>query len=67
MLYLDYSNLQERRNISKLYMIAGGHWVHVYGLGNECTEGYNKFSQLLVEKRQFLNQNNQWLNNIIYL
>ena len=25
MLCLDYSNLQERRNISKLYMIAGGH------------------------------------------
>ena len=25
MLCLDYSNLQERRNISKLYMIARGH------------------------------------------
>ena len=22
--------------------------------------------ELLVEKRQFFNQNNQWLNNIIY-
>ena len=37
MLHLDYSNLQERRNISELYMIARGHWFYVYGLGNECT------------------------------
>ena len=37
MLCLDYSNLQERRNISKLYMIATGHWFPVYDLGNECT------------------------------
>ena len=29
----DYSNLQERRNISKLYMIARGYWFPVYGLG----------------------------------
>ena len=35
MLCLDYSNLQERRNISKLYMIARGHLFPVYGLGNE--------------------------------
>ena len=33
MLCLDYSNLEERRNISKLYMIAR---FPVYGLGNEC-------------------------------
>ena len=36
MLCLDYSNLEERRNISKLYIIARGHWFPVYGLGNEC-------------------------------
>ena len=36
MLCLDFSNLQEMRNISKLYMIAGGHLFPVYGLGNEC-------------------------------
>ena len=36
MLCLDYSHLQERRNISKLYMIARGHLFPVYGLGNEC-------------------------------
>ena len=35
MLCLDYSHMQERRNISKLYMIVRGHWFHVYGLGNE--------------------------------
>ena len=33
---VDYSNLQERRNLSKLYMTARGHWFPVYGLGNEC-------------------------------
>ena len=33
---LDYSNLQERRSISKLRMIARGHWVLVYGHGSEC-------------------------------
>ena len=32
-LYLDYSNLEERRHISKLYMIAR---FPLYGLGNEC-------------------------------
>ena len=37
MLCLEYSDLQERKNISKLYMIARGYWVPVYGLGNECT------------------------------
>ena len=36
MLCLDYANLQERRNISKLYMIARGHLFPVYGLGNKC-------------------------------
>ena len=36
MLCLEYSDLQERKNISKLYMIARGYWVPVYGLGNEC-------------------------------
>ena len=36
MLCLDYSNLQEGRNVSKLYMIARGHLFLVYGLGNEC-------------------------------
>ena len=36
MLCLDYSNLQDRRNISKLYMTARGHLFPVYGLGNEC-------------------------------
>ena len=35
-LCLDYSNLEERRNISKLYMIARGHLFPVYGLENEC-------------------------------
>ena len=35
-LCLDYSNLQERRYISKLYMTARGQWFPVYGLGNEC-------------------------------
>ena len=34
---LDYSNLQERRNISELHMIAGGHLFSVYCLGNEYT------------------------------
>ena len=34
-LCLDYSNLQERRNISKLYMTARGHLFPVYGRGNE--------------------------------
>ena len=29
MLCLDYSNLQDRRNLSKLYLIARGHWFHV--------------------------------------
>ena len=37
MLCLDYSNMQGRKHISKLYMIARGHWFPVYGLGNECT------------------------------
>ena len=37
-LRLDYSHLQERRNISKLYMIARGHSFPVYGLGNECAK-----------------------------
>ena len=32
---LDYSNLQERRNITKLYMISRGHWSPVYGLWDE--------------------------------
>ena len=36
MLRLDYLNLQERRSISKLHMIARGHRFPVYGLGNEC-------------------------------
>ena len=31
-----YSNLQERRKISKLYIIAKGHLFPVYGLGNKC-------------------------------
>ena len=35
-LCLDYSNLEERRNISKLYMIVRGHLFPVCGLGNEC-------------------------------
>ena len=35
MLCLNCSDLQERRKISKLYMIAKGHWFPVYGLGNE--------------------------------
>ena len=39
MLCLEYRNLQERRNISKLYMIARGHWVPLYGLKNECANG----------------------------
>ena len=33
-------NLQERRNISKLYMIARGHLFPVYALGNECAQRY---------------------------
>ena len=37
---LDYSNLQERRNISKLYKINRGHWFPVYGLRNECAQRY---------------------------
>ena len=37
MLCLDYSSLQEKRNISKLHMIVRGHLFLVYGLGNECT------------------------------
>ena len=40
MLCIDYSNLQERRNITKLYLIARGYWFPVYGLGNECAERY---------------------------
>ena len=36
MLCPDYSNLQERRSISKLYMIARGYLFPVYGLRNEC-------------------------------
>ena len=36
MLCLDYSNLQERRNVSKLYMIAREHLFPVCGLRNEC-------------------------------
>ena len=36
MLCLDYSNLLQRGNINKLYMIARGHLFHVYGLRNEC-------------------------------
>ena len=36
MLCLVNSNLQERRNISKLYMVARGHQFLVCGLGNEC-------------------------------
>ena len=35
-LWLDYSNLQKRRNISKLYMTARRHWIPVYDLGKEC-------------------------------
>ena len=35
MLCLDYSNLQEWRNVSKLYMIARGYWFSVYGLENK--------------------------------
>ena len=35
-LCLDYSSLQEKRNISKLKMIARGHSFPVYGLGDEC-------------------------------
>ena len=36
MLCVEFSNQQERRNISKLYMTARGHWFPVYGLGNKC-------------------------------
>ena len=39
-LCLDYSNLQERRNISKLYMIVREHIFPVYGLRNECSWQY---------------------------
>ena len=35
MLCLDYSDMQEKRNIIKLYMIAVWHWFPVYGFGNE--------------------------------
>ena len=28
-MYLDYSNLQERRNISKLYMTVRGHLLYI--------------------------------------
>ena len=38
MLCLDYSNLEERRNISKLYIITRGHWFPVYDLWNECVQ-----------------------------
>ena len=40
MLRLDYSNLQERRNISKLHMIARRHLFAVYCVGNECAKRY---------------------------
>ena len=40
MLFLDYSNLQERRNISKLYIIGIGHLFPAYRLGNECAWRY---------------------------
>ena len=36
MLCQDYSNLEERRNISKSYIIARGHWFPFKGLGNKC-------------------------------
>ena len=39
MLCLDYSNLQESRNISKLYMVARGNSFHVYGLGMNVLNG----------------------------
>ena len=45
MLCLDYSNLQERINISKLYMLARGHLFPVYGLGNECAYYKRKMFQ----------------------
>ena len=41
MLCLGYSNLQEGRNISKLCMIAIGHWFPVYDLGNECASVFS--------------------------
>lgn len=41
MLGLDYSNLQERWNISKICMIARGQWVPVYGLGDECASVFS--------------------------
>ena len=37
MLFPDYSNLQERGNINKLYIIASGHLFPIHGLQNECT------------------------------
>ena len=40
MLCLDYSNLQERRNVSKLYLIAREHLFPVCGLRNECASRY---------------------------
>ena len=36
MLCLHYSNLQETRIISKLYMTGRRHWFPAYGLGNKC-------------------------------
>ena len=36
MLSLDYLNLQEKGNVSTLYIIARGHWFPVCGLGNKC-------------------------------
>ena len=35
MLCLDYSNLQEWRDVSKLYMIARGYWFSLYDLENK--------------------------------
>ena len=37
MFCLDYSNLEDRRKIRRLYMIARGLLLPAYGLGNECT------------------------------
>ena len=34
MLCINYSNLEERRHMSKLYMLATGHLFLEYGLGN---------------------------------
>ena len=39
MLCLDYSNLEERRNINKLYMIARGHLFPAYVLEMNVLNG----------------------------